>query len=153
MCKKLRQEPSQRGSIQMYLQCHSLPSQLPFCISIQHLQSWHKATKNASVSERQTRRPLLISLQPKPLSSQLVRFIHGAPPGHPEISQRMRPTPGVSRSEVHLLQSPCSPVFTQTTSINDKLACNGHFCVLKNGSVCKLCAPVLLSIILLQWRE
>ncbi len=94
-----------------------------------------------------TPRPLLKSLQPKPLSSQLVRFIHGAPPGHPEISQRMRPTPGVSRSEVHLLQSPCSPVFTQTTSINDKLACNGHFYVLKNGSVCKLCAPVLLSII------
>jgi hypothetical protein len=105
----------------MYLQCHNLPSQLSFCISIQDLQSWHKATKNASISERQTPRPLLISLQPKPLSSQLVRFIHGAPPGHPEISQRMRPTPGVSRSEVHLLQSPCSPVFTQITRIKINL--------------------------------
>jgi hypothetical protein len=58
---------------------------------------------------------------PRTLPMRFHTDVHGAPPGHPEISQRMRPTPGVSRSEVHLLQSPCSPVFTQITRIKINL--------------------------------
>jgi hypothetical protein len=78
----------------------------------------------------------------------------GGPLGHPEISQRMRPIPGGSRQQVHLLQSLYSPVFSPNNQHNHFYCSHQSIVViLKNDSVCKACAAemiVLVAVLVLQ---